>query len=135
MNLELNGFAPLLTVFDMPASVAFYRDILGFEVVETSKDRDGDDFGWGLLRRDGIEIMLNTAYDKSRRPPAQDPSRFAVHKDAALFFGCRDLDGAYAYFRSRAIDAEPPFTQSYGMRQLYVLDPDGYNICLQWPVS
>ena len=37
----------LLEIFDMPASIAFYRDSLGFEVVQTS--HPGNDFTWALL--------------------------------------------------------------------------------------
>jgi len=49
MPLDIQGLAPLLQVFDMPASVHFYRDLLGFELVATS--RPGDHFDWALLRR------------------------------------------------------------------------------------
>jgi catechol 2,3-dioxygenase-like lactoylglutathione lyase family enzyme len=44
MGIEIRGMAPLLQVFDMPTSIAFYRDVLGFEVVTTSKpgaEREG----------------------------------------------------------------------------------------------
>jgi catechol 2,3-dioxygenase-like lactoylglutathione lyase family enzyme len=134
MPLSFEGFAPLLQVFDMPRSVAFYRDVLGFVVVETSAPRAGrpDDFDWGLLRRDGIELMLNTAYEHDARPPAPDPKRVAAHDDTALFFGCRDLDSAYAHLRSHGLDVNPPAVAPYGMRQLWARDPDGYVICLQW---
>ena len=33
MSLRIGGFATLLQVFDMPTSLAFYRDVLGFDVV------------------------------------------------------------------------------------------------------
>jgi glyoxylase I family protein len=37
MPLQVEGVAPLFQVFDMPASIHFYRDLLGFEVINTSK--------------------------------------------------------------------------------------------------
>ncbi len=36
MGLDVRGLTPLLQVYDMPTSVRFYRDVLGFEVVSTS---------------------------------------------------------------------------------------------------
>ena len=36
MALDIHGIAPLLQVFDMPVAVRFYRDVLGFELVQTS---------------------------------------------------------------------------------------------------
>lgn len=44
MALEIEGLCPLLEVFDMPKAMAFYRDLLGFEVIATS--RPGPDFDW-----------------------------------------------------------------------------------------
>ena len=131
MSLALEGCCTLLEVFDMPRSLGFYRDLLGFQVVAQSSP--GDDFGWGLLRRGEIELMLNTAHDDGERPDAPDPAVVAAHAGTGLYFGCRDLDGAYQYFRSRGLAIEPPRVAPYGMNQLWLKDPDGYNICLQWP--
>lgn len=47
MSLIIKGMAPLLQVFDMPTSIRFYRDVLGFEVV--SDAGGGDDTDWCLL--------------------------------------------------------------------------------------
>jgi glyoxylase I family protein len=133
MALEVKGMTPLLGVFDMPTAIRFYRDLLGFEVVASSQP--GDDCGWCLLRLHGVELMLNTLYDKGQRPASYDPQRMKMHRDTALFFGTPDVDAAYRYLREMGVDAEEPFDQSYGMRQCYVLDPDGYQLCFQWAVK
>jgi glyoxylase I family protein len=133
MPIKVEGVCTLLQVFDMPTSVAFYRDVLGFEVVQSS--RPGDDFDWGLLRLDGVELMLNTRYERDSRPPAPDPARIAVHDDTSLYFGCRDLDAAYAHLLAHGIDVKPPVVREYGMKQLPFKDPDGYQICFQWPAA
>jgi catechol 2,3-dioxygenase-like lactoylglutathione lyase family enzyme len=57
----------------MPTSIKFYRDVLGFEVVQTSQA--GNEFGWALLRLNNAELMLNTAYEDDARPPKADPAR------------------------------------------------------------
>jgi glyoxylase I family protein len=131
MGIEIRGMAPLLQVFDMPTSIVFYRDVLGFEVVTTSTPR-GEHFGWALLRLSGVELMLNTAYEEDARPGAPDTGRIAAHEDTCLYFGCPDVDGAYAYLRARGVAAEEPKVAHYGMKQLYLRDPDGYNLCFQW---
>jgi glyoxylase I family protein len=131
MSIKIEGSTPLIQVFDMPTAVAFYRDVLGFTVVQQSSP--GDDFDWGLLVLGGAELMLNTAYEKEGRPQAPDPARVAAHSDTALYLGCQDVDGAYAYLRARGVDADEPKVAPYGMKQLYLKDPDGYVICFQWP--
>jgi glyoxylase I family protein len=98
MAIELRGSAPLFEVFDMPAAFAFYPGVLGFDVVNTNKDKDTDpaDLDWAWLR-------LN------------------------------DVDAAYEHLSAHGVDAKPPKVAPYGMKQLYVRDPDGYTLCFQWP--
>jgi glyoxylase I family protein len=133
MPIKVEGVAPLIAVFDMPTSVAFYRDILGFTIVQQS--HPGDDFDWGLLRLDDAEVMLNTAYDRGERPAAPDPRRIAAHEDTVIYFGCRDVDAAYSHVRAQGLDVRPPKVAWYGMKQLYLKDPDGYLICFQGPAA
>jgi glyoxylase I family protein len=135
MQPRLESFAPLLQVFDMPRSIAFYRDILAFEVIDTSPPRATDDFDWVLLRRDGIDLMLNTAYEHDQRPEELPAARRSVHRDTGLFFGCRDLEAAYSYLKAKGLDVKSPSAAPYGMNQLWLTDPDGYVLCLQWPVA
>ena len=33
VTLRIGGFATLIQVFDMPTSLAFYRDVMRFEVI------------------------------------------------------------------------------------------------------
>jgi catechol 2,3-dioxygenase-like lactoylglutathione lyase family enzyme len=120
----------LLQVFDMPRSIRFYRDLLGFEVVETSDP--GYRFDWALLRLDDAEVMLNTAYEEHRRPAVPDPARMAAHADTILYFRCPDVDAAFEHLRKHGLDVKEPEVAPYGMKQLYVSDPDGYLLCFQW---
>ena len=134
MSIEVRGVCALLQVFDMPASVRFYRDVLGFEVAQTSP-REGDQFDWGLLRLNNAEVMLNTAYEQEHRPAQPDSTRVAAHRDTCLYFGCPDVDAAYRHLRAHGIDVKEPKVAPYGMKQLYVTDPDGYELCFQWPAE
>jgi catechol 2,3-dioxygenase-like lactoylglutathione lyase family enzyme len=139
MSVEYRSICALLQVFDMPASLAFYRDTLGFEIAQAAPPLDqvrGDDFDWVWLRRDGANLMLNTAYDPDAvRPPTPDPARVAAHDDTGLFIACPDVESVYDHLRARGITVEPPKVAPYGMRQLYVKDPDGFTVCFQWPAE
>jgi catechol 2,3-dioxygenase-like lactoylglutathione lyase family enzyme len=133
MPIDMRGVCPLLQVFDMPTSVRFYRDILGFTVTANAPLRAPDEFGWCLLRHaEGTEVMLNTAYDYGERPVSPDPARIAAHGDTCLYFGCPDVDAAYQHLRAQGIDLAPPQVAHYGMKQLYLKDPDGFGLCFQW---
>jgi catechol 2,3-dioxygenase-like lactoylglutathione lyase family enzyme len=133
MPIDMRGVCPLLQVFDMPTSVRFYRDKLGFELAEHAPIRGVDEFGWCLLRHgDCTEIMLNTAYDYGERPDSPDPTRIAAHGDTCVYVGCRDVEAAYIFLRNKGLSVKPPKVAHYGMKQLYLTDPDGFGLCFQW---
>jgi glyoxylase I family protein len=131
--LTIHGFVTLIQVFDMPASLAFYRDVLGFEAVSDVPEDGRCDWVW--LKRSGSELMLNTAYESHARPSFPDPTRAAAHSDTTLYFGCDDVDVAHVELRGLGIMARNPVVTDYGMKQVYLKDPDGYQICLQHPVD
>lgn len=134
MAIEVRGMTPLLQVFDMNEAIAFYRDGLGFELVADSGVVDtpeGQFPHWCALRLGESDLMLNTAYDEGERPPARDKARQAAHDDTGLYFECPDPDAAAAELAARGIACDGPRVAPYGMKQLWVRDPDGYLLCFQ----
>jgi len=136
MAFDVRGLVPLLQVYDMPTSVGFYRDKLGFTVVANSPALGEDYFHWALLRLGGAELMLNTAFESNDERPSQpDPARTAAHFDTGLFFACPDVDAAYQELRDKGVEVNEPLVTGYGMKQIYIGDPDGYELCFQWAVK
>lgn len=136
--MRIAGMTPLLQVFDMLEALAFYRDVLGFEVEAASPEVDtpeGRFSHWVALQRDGVSLMLNTAYDEGERPAFRVDMQQRAHGDVCLYFACADVDGVYEELRGLIPDLAAPSNAPYGMRQLYLRDPDGYALCFQAPVA
>lgn len=128
MSIEINYLTPLIQVFNMPRALGFYRDTLGFEVVGDSGN--GDDSSWVWIQLNRCSLMLNDQYEQGDVPDGPPPERTKWHHDTCLYFGT-DPDEAYEFLKSRGLELNPPKDAPYGMRQLYLSDPDGYNICFQ----
>ena len=56
---------------------------------------------------------------------------------APLFqvFDMPTAGGFHRDVRAHGVDAEAPRVAPYGMRQVWLKDPDGYVLCLQWPAG
>ena len=136
-GIVVRGMAPLLQVFDMPASIRFYRDIIGFEVISTSNGPTPPDenYDWALLSINEIQLMLNTAYEHDSRPDAPDPTRTASHQDTSIYFGCPDVEAAYEYIINKGLKIEKPHITHYGFKEIHFSDPDGYELVFHWPVN
>ena len=132
MSLKIEGMMPLIQVFNMPRALKFYRDVLGFEIVGDSGN--GDDSSWIWLRFGGAELMLNDQYEPGHVPDACPAERVRWHDDTCLYFSCPDVDAAHEYLKSKGLEVNPPKVAPYGMKQLYLKDPDGYGVCFQCPV-
>ena len=133
-EIEVQSLAPLLGVFDMPRSIRFYRDMLGFKVTGSSDPMsdDPDDVNWVMLRLGPTTVMLNTAYDPNHVPDQPEACRWSGHQDTFLYFACPDVEAAYRFLVSKGVEVDPPKVAWYGMKQLYLKDPDGFNLCFQW---
>lgn len=121
MSGSLRAIWPLLMVRDLERSVAFYSGQLGFRVIDEALSA-GRRY-WCRLERDGLSLMLQQGEDAA---DGERPGRGVV-----LYFVCDDAEALHAEFASRGVAVSPPQVAYYGMRQLFVPDPDGYEVCFE----
>jgi catechol 2,3-dioxygenase-like lactoylglutathione lyase family enzyme len=69
--MEVRSSFPIVYVDDMPASVCFYRDLLGFE--EMYRFPDTDEPGYVALRLDDGKIGLSSGRSPDARCPHPRP--------------------------------------------------------------
>ena len=127
-TLRLRSVMPSFTVNDVAASIAWYRDVLGFIVTQEMK-RDDKLMG-AMLKAGTVELLL-----------AQDD--FAKGRDRQKGAGLRlyaitshDIDQLAAAIVARGgVLAQPPKDQPWGTRDFAVTDPDGFLISITTPVS
>jgi uncharacterized glyoxalase superfamily protein PhnB len=115
-----------ITVTDPDKALAFYRDVLGLDVV---MDVAGDDFRWitvGSKTQPGVQIVLSNYIQGS--PDAQSYMAGLVAKGAlnAVHFHTDDLDGVFATLAEAGAEiVSEPTTQPWGTRDGAVRDPSG----------
>ena len=128
-DLDITINASFLPHTDPEASLAFYRDILGFEVRL--------DVGQGTMRWITIGPVGQPDTSIVLTPPAVDPGitdeerrtvteMMAKGTYGALLLATKDLDGTFE--RVQAADVEivqEPTEQPYGMRDCALRDPAG----------
>lgn len=133
--MDISIHASFLPHNDPDASLAFYRDTLGFEV--------RNDVGYGGMRwitvgppnQPGTSIVLAppAAYpgitDDERRTIAE---MMAKGTYATLLLATKDLDGTFERVQGRDVEiVQEPTDQPYGVRDCAVRDPAGNLIRIQ----
>lgn len=112
---ELTHMRSVLAVKDLPVSIAFYSEKLGFTI-------DFEVDGWCFLSRDGIQLMLGHSPDEVPASQINDHSYFA-------YIGVQGIDHLHEEFRTRGLTSLPaPESKPWGMREFMVTTPDGHRI-------
>lgn len=119
----LHELVPLLFVENIERSAAFYRGQLGFEMTQEWSP-DGK-LAWCRLARGGAALMLQQAC------PQEDGPTEGRGRGVGFFFLCDDADAIHTEFTVAGLSLQPPQVAFYGMNQLFVKDPDGYELCFQ----
>jgi catechol 2,3-dioxygenase-like lactoylglutathione lyase family enzyme len=132
--MDITIQASFLPHDDPDASLAFYRDTLGFEV--------RNDVGYGGKRwitvgppdQPGTSIVL---YPPAASPGITDDERRTIAEMmakgtyASILLATRDLDGAFARLQASDEVVQEPTEQPYGVRDCAVRDPAGNLIRIQ----
>jgi catechol 2,3-dioxygenase-like lactoylglutathione lyase family enzyme len=113
--------ANVLLVRDVPSSIAYWRDKLGFAIAGVW----GEPPDFAILKRDGVRVMLGEAKAEAVITPYW-------HQRDGLWNAYFWVDNARALFdemkaSGARIDYEPQ-TQPYGVLEFGVQDLDGHDI-------
>ncbi len=122
----IRELVPLLFVDDIARSAGFYQHQLGFHLVNTWEH--AGKLAWCRLERAHSAIMLQQA------GPEDGPAESRGH-GVGFFFHCDDADALHAELTDRGLLIDHPQIAFYGMKQVFLLDPDGYELCFQSPVE
>ncbi|HEV7241052.1 MAG TPA: VOC family protein [Thermoanaerobaculia bacterium] len=127
----ISGISPFFIVADVPAALAFYRDMLGFEI--TFRGPSPEDEFFGIVRRDramimfkalgeicdGKEVVVEPLPNYGREP--------AFSWDAYL--EVPDPDALAAELASRGVLFSVPIRDTDdGLRGFEIKDLDGYGL-------
>jgi catechol 2,3-dioxygenase-like lactoylglutathione lyase family enzyme len=133
MNITIHS--SFLAHTDPEASLAFYRDVLGFEVRL--------DVGQGSMRWITIGPADQPSTNIVLAPPAVDPGiteqerstileMMAKGTYGILLLATKDLDGTFEQLQASDVEiVQEPIEQPYGVRDCAVRDPAGNLIRIQ----
>jgi catechol 2,3-dioxygenase-like lactoylglutathione lyase family enzyme len=105
-------------VLSMKASLQFYCDVLGMELVY-----GGEGVGFSsLCAKDTESAILNLEQGRS------------VSGWGRLIFYVADVDAFWAYLCEKGFQPERPRDATWGERYFHMLDPDGHELSFARPI-
>jgi catechol 2,3-dioxygenase-like lactoylglutathione lyase family enzyme len=111
-----------LTVRDLPATMRWYRDVLGFTIVAERPGLNGRPVEAHLRRGPGHEVVLVAAsVPVAIRAPGQGVTLTFVLEEDVLALATRAAAAGTMVF-------ETPLGNRRAAREITLLDPDGYRL-------
>jgi len=105
-------------VLNMKASVRFYKDVLGMEIIY-----GGEDGSFSSLRaKDANTPILNLEQGRS------------VPGWGRMIFYVADVDAFWEHLRGKGLQPESPRDASWGERYFHMPDPDGHELSFARPI-
>jgi len=105
-------------VLSMKASVRFYGDVLGMEIVYGGEDA----FFSSLRAKDAEDPILNLEQGRS------------VTGWGRMIFYVADVDAFWEHLRGKGLQPESPRDASWGERYFHLPDPDGHELSFARPI-
>lgn len=106
-------------VLNMKASVQFYRNVLGMELLHGGERASFSSF----QAKDSESVILNLEQGDS------------VRQWGRLIFHVTDVDAFWAHLREKGFDPEIPRDASWGERYFHMPDPDGHELSFARPLQ
>jgi catechol 2,3-dioxygenase-like lactoylglutathione lyase family enzyme len=126
--MQIQTCRPLLNVADIETSLGFWRDLIGFEV-ETLFEQDGRPAFAGL--RSGEVVLMLNARGGDPAPRQARPH----YTEAVIYLGVGSVHDLATALRAKGFAAPVPERQEYGVDEICVRDPDGYEIAFTSPID
>lgn len=135
IGMQITLAASFLPHTDPDASLAFYRDVLGFDV--------RGDVGQGAMRWITVGPSSQPETSIVLEPPGADPGitdderrtiaeMMAKGTYARILIAAKDLDATFARLRDSGVEiVQEPTEQPYGVRDCAVRDPAGNLLRIQ----
>ena len=120
--MKLQALTPMLRTWDLPATMTFYTEVLGFRCESFSED-----WGWACLKRDDVTIMLAR--------PNDHEGDTAPAFTGSLYFKTSDVDHLWQQLKDAARVCYPIEDFEYGMREFAIYDNNGYMLQFGTPLG
>jgi catechol 2,3-dioxygenase-like lactoylglutathione lyase family enzyme len=114
---RIKKMSPQLIVRDIARSIAFYTEILGFDL-----DFRYEDFYAGMIK-DGHSIHL-----KSGTPSTEERKNKRKNEDLDLVFSVDGIEALFIQLLNNPVEIIQPLRNMPYGKEFYLVDPDGYII-------
>lgn len=131
-SIEIGGASPLFIVRNVSETLAFYRDLLGFDI--TFQGPEPDDIFFGIVQRGKAMLMFKDIGVEPIPAHTRDIGKGNVRWDVYIYVP--DPDALAEEFATRVVGFQAPLKDTHdGLRGFEIKDVDGYVLFFGRPLD
>lgn len=120
--MELQSLTPNLMVKNVNETLDFYRNILGFKLLQTVPEEGT--FDWGFVQKNGVLIMFQK--DNSIREEYPELKNYQEGGALTLYIKVNDLQEWYGQIKDKTNVIKPMKKTFYGANEFAIQDLNGF---------
>ena len=120
--MTLEKLTPNMMVENVAETVAFYRDVLGFNLVMTVPENTP--FVWALMQRDEVEVMFQERASLTEEVPLFEG--MALGGALTFYIDMQGVEALYEKIRAQVQVVMDLKTTFYGKREFAIQDCNGF---------
>ncbi|MBE9916629.1 bleomycin resistance family protein [Paenibacillus donghaensis] len=113
-----------LKVNNVKETLAFYKDVLGFEVIVTVPEYEQPVLNWGMVKNGGAELMFQEKENLEEEYPVLKNDSDA--RCLTLFIKVNDLEGLFAKIKDKAQVIKSIHKTLYDKKEFAIVDNNGF---------
>lgn len=122
----MKSLSPNLLVQDVNASVSFYENVLGFQLIQAVPEQAP--FQWAMVARGSVSFMFQTAASMQEELP--QVSQREQGGSLSFYILTDEVEALYDKVMHHGEIISELHTTFYGHQEFAMYDPDGYILVL-----
>jgi len=112
--MKFDGLTPMLWTNELQQTIAFYKDMLGFEL-----DEYNEEWGWCHMHKDSVNIMFSRPIEHTK----YDGHPLCT---GSFYFYLEEVDDLWELLKTKASVGYAIGNYPHNMREFAILDNNGY---------
>jgi uncharacterized glyoxalase superfamily protein PhnB len=122
--VKFKGLTPNLMVEDMGKTIAYYQDVLGFELLMSNPEQKP--FDWAMMRRGDVTLMFQTR--KSLGDEMAAFKEMPLGGSLTFYVDVNNIKSLYGQVKDNADIIKELYDTFYGTTEFAIRDCNGYLV-------
>jgi lactoylglutathione lyase len=122
MTITFKKLTPNIMVEDVNATLQFYREVLGFEVITTVPE--SGTFDWAMIQRDSVPLMFQSRSSLTGEIPFFTDR--PIGASLTLYIDVADIHALYDSVKEHVTITQDMHSTFYGAQEFAIQDLNGY---------